>query len=283
MTKTSAIASRKVASLTRDIVYRTRGTRHGPVTRLVSPSDVGQMIKPFVFLDYFEWQGSLGEGFGWHPHSGIATITYMLNGDVQYEDSTGKKGVLPAGGVEWMRAGSGVWHTGKVSGDSLNQGFQLWIALPPDQELVPPESTYLAPQRLPESGPVRVILGRYAGASSPIASPPTLSYLAVHLRDGEQWRFEPESGHDVLWLSVQSGKLHAGETITAKELVVFSESATPVDFHAEGDTVFVLGSAIKHPHELALGNYSVHTSDEALRQGELGIKKVAEQFFKNHS
>jgi len=53
--------SKAVASqTTRDIVYRTKGNKHGPITRLVSPSDIGQMIKPFVFLDYFEWQGPLG-------------------------------------------------------------------------------------------------------------------------------------------------------------------------------------------------------------------------------
>ncbi len=264
----------------RDIVYRTKGNQHGPITRLVSPSDIGQMIKPFVFLDYFEWQGSFGEGVGWHPHSGIATITYLLNGDIQYEDSTGKQGVLPAGGVEWMRAGGGVWHTGKVSGGSLKQGFQLWIALPHDQELAPAESLYLAPQNVPESGPVRVILGRYAGTSSPIPSPPTLSYLAVHLRGGKHWRFEPEPGHSVLWLCVQSGQLHAAEPIAAKELAVFSESETPIDFRAEGDTIFILGSAMKHPHDLALGNYSVHTNKETLRQGEMGIKKIAAQLFK---
>jgi len=170
--------------------------------------------------------------------------------------------------------------TGSVSGDSLKQGFQLWIALPEDQELAPPESTYLPPRYVAESGPVRVILGRYWQVRSPIPSPSTLSYLAVHLRDGELWHFEPEPGHDVLWVCVQAGQLHAGEPIAAKELAVFSESGAAVDFRAQGDTVFMLGSAMKHPHDLALGSYSVHTSNDTLRQGEIGIRKIAAQLLR---
>ncbi len=89
----------------RRIVFRTQGRSHGPVTRVVSPSGTGERIKPFVFLDYFEPQPAADLGFGIHPHSGIATITLLLQGDLRYEDTTGKAGLLPAGGVEWMRAG----------------------------------------------------------------------------------------------------------------------------------------------------------------------------------
>lgn len=89
---------------TRQIVHRTMGNRHGPITRLISPSDLGNLIKPFVFLDYFEAEPGMASGSGWHPHSGIATITFVLSGTTSYEDSTGKQGLLPSGGIEWMRA-----------------------------------------------------------------------------------------------------------------------------------------------------------------------------------
>ena len=96
-------------SAPRAIVYRTRGTTHGPITRLMSPSDLGQVLKPFIFLDLVNFQaGRLNQGFGMPPHSGIATVTFLSQGDVRYEDSTGQSGLLPAGGVEWMRAGNGV-------------------------------------------------------------------------------------------------------------------------------------------------------------------------------
>ena len=78
----------------------------------MSPSDFGRLLKPFVFLDLIDNQGTPFTGFGLHPHSGIATVTYIAEGSVRYEDTNGATGLLPAGGIEWMRAGGGVWHGG---------------------------------------------------------------------------------------------------------------------------------------------------------------------------
>jgi redox-sensitive bicupin YhaK (pirin superfamily) len=73
--------STPVVEVGRSVVFRTRGHAHGPVVRMVSPSDVGQMIKPFVFLDLVDTQDAIGQqGFGWHPHSGIATLTLLMDG-----------------------------------------------------------------------------------------------------------------------------------------------------------------------------------------------------------
>lgn len=260
----------------RAIVHRTHGSTHGPITRLISPGDLGQLLKPFVFLDIASFKPELGHaGFGMHPHSGIATLTFMMKGNVSYEDTTGKKGVLPAGGVEWMRAGNGVWHTGGPADDSLMSGFQLWIALPASEENAPAESIYLAPSDVPQEGPASVLLGRYGVAQSPIPAPADINYLAVHLTDREQWRYTPPAGHTVAWLAVNAGQLEAGgELINTGELAVFEESEQSLDFVADGDTSFVIGSAVKHPHELVLGYYSVHTSTAALAHGEAEIQRI---------
>src|SRR5271156_4747884 len=121
----------------RAIVQRTRGLRHGPITRLMSPSDLGEVLKPFVFLDLFDNRGDVFPTFGLHPHSGLATLTYVAEGSVAYEDTNGATGVLRAGGVEWMRAGKGLWHAGGVGDPGRTRGFQLWVALPPHLELGP--------------------------------------------------------------------------------------------------------------------------------------------------
>ena len=192
----------------RAIVLRTRGSTHGPITRLMSPGDLGEFLKPFVFLDLFGFKPKGGQmGFGMHPHSGIATLTFAMEGDVVYEDTTGKSGVLPAGGVEWMRAGNGVWHRGGPANDSRLRGFQLWVALPASEELTPAQSIYLAPSQVPQEGPARVLLGRYGSAQSPISAPSDMNYLAVRLKDGERWRYAPPSGHTVAWLAVNAGQL----------------------------------------------------------------------------
>src|SRR5258706_16061634 len=112
MTRSAAAARTLSPSPVRQIAQRTRGHSEGRITRLMSPSDFGQLLKPFVFLDLFDNNGIPSKGFGLHPHSGIATLTYLAEGGVKYEDTTGARGVLPAGGVEWMQAGGGVWHGG---------------------------------------------------------------------------------------------------------------------------------------------------------------------------
>ena len=74
---------------------RTRGRTHGPITRLMSPSDFGEILKPFVFLDLFDHEGAPFAA-GLHPHSGIATLTYVAEGAVSYIDPDNVKGTLPA-------------------------------------------------------------------------------------------------------------------------------------------------------------------------------------------
>jgi len=96
MAKSNAV----IGERSRRIAHRTYGRRHGPITRLMSPSDLGEILKPFVFLDLFNTEGGSFSGFGLHPHSGIATLTYLLEGSVRYEDTTGAAGLLPVGGVE---------------------------------------------------------------------------------------------------------------------------------------------------------------------------------------
>src|SRR5258705_2552762 len=120
-----------VSSQPRRIAYRTKGHVGGPLTRLMSPGDLGELVKPFVFLDHFDFEGFRGTGDGGvvHPHSGIATHTTLLEGSLVYGDSTGKSGTLRAGSVEWMQAGGGVWHGGTVFPDKPLRGFQLWVSL----------------------------------------------------------------------------------------------------------------------------------------------------------
>src|SRR5258708_13619004 len=174
------IAASIARSPLRQIAARTRGNSHGPITRLMSPSDLGQLLKPFVFLDLFDNEGIPFNGFGLHPHSGIATLTYVAEGSVSFEDTNGGTGLLPAGGLEWMRAGGGVWHGGGAGEPGRTRGFQLWIALPPELELGPSESVYQSPEVIPHDGPARVLVGSYGTATSAIKPPSPLNYLAAH-------------------------------------------------------------------------------------------------------
>ena len=261
-------------SRTRGIALKSRGRGRGSIARLVSPSDIGERIKPFVFLDRFEFVSRDASLIGIHPHSGIATLTTVLNGRMVYEDTTGKTGTVPTGGLEWMKAGNGVWHDGgAVPGEAL-RGFQLWVALPAGEENAAPESQYIDPEQVQSEGPVRVILGSFGAARSVIRAPEGINYFHVQLKDGERWSYKPPAKHDVAWLAVDKGTLHATQAISAGELAVFDEGSASIDLVADGDTSFVLGTASKHPYPLVLGTYSVHTSEQTLAQGEAEIERI---------
>jgi redox-sensitive bicupin YhaK (pirin superfamily) len=273
----SAHAMSMSQSSVRPIILRTRGHCHGAITRLVSPGDVGELIKPFVFLDYFEGEPADAPKFGFHPHSGIATLTLILSGQVTYRESTGREGVIDTGGIEWMRASSGVWHTGGVHGDKRIKGFQLWVAMPPALELAEPQSQYLTPSDFPSVGPARVIAGEHGGVKSILGSPDGMTYLDVNLKAGERWSYTPAAGHTVLWIVPHTGQLAMPQSIMAGELAVFEQSNRSVEFAAISDSGFVLGSAVKHPHQLVTGYYSVHTSQAALGEGEKNIAAIGKR------
>jgi redox-sensitive bicupin YhaK (pirin superfamily) len=260
----------------RSIVFRTRGHTHGPVVRMVSPPDVGEMIKPFVFLDFVNTQAPIGQqGSGWHPHSGIATLSLLIEGQARYAESNGHAGSLEAGDIEWMSAGRGIWHTGTA--EPPVKGFQLWIALPAELELAPAFSHYLSINEIPSDGPARVLLGRSGKAVSPIDAPPGINYFDVQLKIGQCWTYEPPQGYQVGWIAVMDGSLRTPDPVGEGELVVFDRSDAAIEFEATADARFVFGTAIPHPHDLHLGYYSVHTSDAALIEGEREIARIGNE------
>ena len=258
----------------RAVTRRSQGSRRGPITRLMSPGDLGALVKPFVFLDLFEADRIDGPGFAPHPHSGIATLTTFLEGRMTYGDSTGKRGALSDGSVEWMRAGRGVWHSGHPAQGHAMRGYQLWLALPPELELAPPQSLYLEPNRIESAGPARVLLGHYDGVESPISLPMSITYLHARLVNGERWTYQPDPDHDVAWLALNRGRLHTAGSVLEREMAIFAEGRAAIDLLAEGDVELVIGSAAKRPHPLVTGYYSVHTSEAALIEGERNIEEL---------
>lgn len=259
----------------RRIVHRTRGQAHGPFTRLMSPSDLGEHLKPFVFLDIFTIEDASKSPFDLHPHSGIATVTVFTEGNAGFDGGEGHSGIIGYGGVEWVRAGRGVWHGKELGAGSTKgvSGFQLWLALPAALELAEADPQYLEADSTPQVGPARLILGRYQDKTSPVRAPADVNYLMVALKPGETLRYDTPSGHSAAWLAVSTGDVAVDGTVTAGEMVVFDDTDGAIEIRSTGsvDAKFVIGSARPHPHPLHLGHYSVHTSPEALRAGEQHI------------
>jgi hypothetical protein len=132
---------------------------------------------PFLLLDDFRNDNpdDYRAGFPWHPHRGIETITYVLNGTVEHGDSLGNRGLLGAGDVQWMTAGRGILHQEMPQGDTRGRmhGFQLWANLPSSLKMTAPRYQDIAARDIPEAtdddgSRVRVICGRFWGEQGPV-------------------------------------------------------------------------------------------------------------------
>jgi redox-sensitive bicupin YhaK (pirin superfamily) len=277
-------ATATVDAPVRKIALRTRGHSIGRLKSALlmeptverappnTPSELAEMLKPFILLDAFDMDHAEFNSFGLHPHSGMATLTFITGGEMQYEDSSGAGGVLKEGDVEWLHASLGAFHAGAV-GEQGCQLFQLWIALPPEQETGEPKSIHLHKEQVPKVGPVTVLLGTYKGVSSPLTPPSDIAYLGVSLKAGQRWRYEPPAAHTVAWMATKFGSVRVPELVEKHELVAFEPSNQAIEFEAVSDVEFVVGSAVKHPYSLSIYGESVHTSPEAL---EKGIARIAE-------
>jgi redox-sensitive bicupin YhaK (pirin superfamily) len=146
--------------------------------------------------------------------------------------------------------------------------------LPPEIELGPSESVYQAPEVIPQDGPARILLGSYGTATSSIKAPSPMNYLAVRLKAGERWSYQPPAEHTVLWTAVGMGSVLVPDELQQGGMVAFRPSSAAIEFEAQSDAEFVLGSAVSHNYDLVLASYSVHTSTEALREAEARISAI---------
>lgn len=134
-------------------------------------------LDPFLLFDDFrnDDPSQFERGFPWHPHRGIETITYVLEGEVDHKDSLGNSGVLGAGDIQWMTAGSGILHQEMPNGNQQGQmhGFQLWANLPSDLKMTTPRYQDVTARDIPlieedDGTKVKVIIGDFWGQSGPV-------------------------------------------------------------------------------------------------------------------
>ena len=260
--------------MSRGIIYRTSGRNHGLITRLIHPRTEGKLTKPFVFLDYINGHPPKKSGFGWHPHSGIATFTYYVEGSTDIQESTGNKVSLGVRDIEYLEAGYGVWHKGQIRDDGYARGFQLWIALPPELQKQEPKSIFLKNKEVTRHKEYHLLLGKYDGLVSKITPPYDLNYLEVNLAKGKTWTYHTPADHDTLFIFLYEGDLTGDVHSQIAELIVFENGNLPLEFRTLNGAKFLLGSAQSFDHELVIEGGSIHTSFELLRNGIRRIQEI---------
>lgn len=166
------------------------------------------LLDPFLLLDDFrsENPADYKAGFPWHPHRGIETITYVLDGDVEHGDSMGNRGNIYAGDVQWMTAGNGIIHQEMPKGNSKGQmfGFQLWANLPAKSKMMDPRYREVKRKdipivKMPNGALVHLICGEANGTKGPVRDIVTDPlYFDVELPAGKTFTHEFKTDHTVL-------------------------------------------------------------------------------------
>ncbi len=200
---------------------------------------------PFLLLDDFhsnEPEKYLA-GFPWHPHRGIETITYILQGDVAHGDSMGNRGTISSGDVQWMTAGSGIIHQEMPEGDADNRlwGFQLWANLPSSHKMMPPRYRDVKNTDIPEialdSGArVRIISGSVNGVSGPVRDiviDP--GYLDISVPAKSSFRHSVLPNHTVFAYIIEGQALFGRQNSAAEKMLTGAEHL--VLYESRGDAV----------------------------------------------
>ncbi len=193
-------------------------------------------LDPFLLLDDFgsdDPQRYL-QGFPWHPHRGIETITYILHGEVEHGDSMGNQGVIGPGDVQWMTAGSGIVHQEMPQGDEegVLRGFQLWANLPASHKMMNPRYQEITSDQIPElitddGVRIRIICGSVGDTAGPVRDiviDP--QYLDISVPENTSYRHETKLGHTALAYVIEGSgafSLDQDDPVHKGTLVLFED------------------------------------------------------------
>lgn len=262
--------------MNRQVIRKTRAAAGGPPALITQANR--ESLAPFVLFDA---SGTFSTSdwlkIGWHPHSGVATVTLPFSSNLHHADSDDNDGVVKDGGMQWMASGSGVWH--KEEYEPVNDAIgihQLWILLPPEEETAPVNYFNLQPEEIPSIGNTRVLIGEYQGTQAAIQISQDVTYLEVTLKAGDTWHISPKESQTRGFIFPRNGKITlAGTELSREEFGQLDESTESIRVSALEDTVFVLGLAQPWKHPIVHEYGQMHTSQAALDLGKNTIAKLA--------
>ncbi|MFA4876545.1 MAG: pirin family protein [Methanoregula sp.] len=263
------------------MTFVARPTREGAGVRLNRAFGYSQvpLFDPFLMLDDFraDTPEDYLAGFPWHPHRGIETVTYMLEGRVEHGDSMGHKGDVRAGGIQWMTAGSGIIHQEMPKPvNGRMGGFQLWVNLPKSHKMMDPRYQEIVAEDIPvvnrdDGTTVRVISGTVDGISGPVrdivADP---EYLDVTLPPNSRFTHPVRPGYMAAAYVIEgSGKFDASQndTLENRTIALFGKTGDFIEAEAGSGRMrflFVSGKPLGEP--VAWGGPIVMNTDAELEQ-----------------
>lgn len=263
-------------------IKRIHKGEYRPIADLITyspmPTASLQMIDPFLFLNHHGPQvyppNNNGLPFGPHPHRGMETITFILEGDIMHKDSGGHESVIEAGGIQYMTAGEGLIHA-EVSSDKFKKEggnmeiLQLWLNLPAKHKMTKPRYTGLQKDEIPvvelngNKIKAQVILGEFEGTKAPISSFEDINFATLYFDEGGEYVTEIPEMQNIFFYVVR-GRIVVNEAEVPKiHLVEFAAEGSSLKIKALEKSIVLLGFATPFNEPVvAQGPFVMNTQEE---------------------
>ena len=238
------------------------------------PVSMGSLMSPFLLLDEMGPNVTKpGEAIGapWHPHRGFETVTYLLDGRMQHEDSAGNKGELGPGDVQWMTAGKGIIHSEEPHDEFQKtggrmHGFQIWVNLPAKDKMMPPRYQEIPAEESPtierDGVWARVVAGECLGLESSINTMIPIEYIHVKMDEGSKLEKRINSTLNAM-IYVFGGEIRLQDKVVRDgELALLSEGEN-ISIHSKQSSEFLILAGPELNEPIArYGPFVMNTKEE---------------------
>lgn len=255
------------------------------LVRVIGHSTV-EDFDPFLMLDAFDSTDPEDyiRGFPWHPHRGIETVTYLIQGDIEHGDSIGNKGSILNGCCQWMTAGSGIMHQEMPKPADRMLGVQLWLNLPKKDKMTIPQYRDIKEDMVPKitdgNATVAVVSGSYNGVPGPVQGDYVkMQFLDVELQPNAEWQL-PTNPENNLFIYIVEGEAWFGDdnddSQPGKRAVLFTEGDTFSAKASQKGVRFLLFAGTSLHEPISWGGPIVMNTRQEL---ELAFQEIKEGTF----
>lgn len=251
------------------------------LVRVISRPDVEE-FDPFLMLDAFDSTDPADyvKGFPWHPHRGIETVTYLIEGTIEHQDNLGNRGSIDNGCCQWMTAGRGILHQEMPKESPRMLGVQLWLNLPAKDKMTTPKYHDIRAEQVPaiesEEGTTRVIAGSYRGTNGPGQGEYVpMTMLDVELKPGHEWTCTTPANHTVFLYVVRGAGTFAEQNgaVQEKHAVLYGKGDEFSVLASEKGVRFLVFSGPELKEPIAWGGPIVMNTRQELQQAFLELEQ----------
>lgn len=235
-------------------------------------------LDPFIFLNHHGFQTypahNNGLPFGPHPHRGMETVTFILEGDIMHLDSSGHESVIGPGGVQYMTAGSGLIHSEVSSSEFKKEGgdleiLQLWLNLPANKKMIAPKYKGLQKEEIPtfilDNGKVKVqqLFGEWNGTGGAFEGNFPINMSTIYLEKGGKFERSIPEDENIFFYVVRGTLKVNGNEVNFRHLVEFENTGEKVEVEATEDAILILGNAAPFNEPIiAQGPFVMNTHEQ---------------------